>query len=300
LIINALYNYYETLLDDPDSEVSRPGFSKENVGHCLILSKDGQLLEIIDLKVESGKKMVPRKMNVPEQVKRTSGTDANYMCDNCMYVLGLASKSQKKDERIINCYKHFVQKHNEILEGLNDEGALALLKFLQKWNIAYAKENPVVAKYLDELSEGNNLVFKLEGSEGFLHQRKEILEAWDRHKSTKSSAVNMQCLVTGKISAIARLHPSIKGVTGAKSTGASIVSFEPLAFRSYGKEQSYNAPVSEEAAFGYTTALKYLISKEKHRVRIGDTTTVFWAERSNNGLEEDLLGALFFQLLPRK
>ena len=37
-----------------------------------------------------------------------------------------------------------------------------------------------------------------------------------------------------------------------------------------------------------------MLSNLKHRIRIGDTTTVFWAERSTNGLEEDLLGALFF------
>ncbi len=73
-----------------------------------------------------------------------------------------------------------------------------------------------------------------------------------------------------------------------------MVSFNLEAFTSYGKTQSFNAPVSEEVAFAYTTALNYLLNSAKHRIRVGDTTVVFWAERSTGGLEEDLLGALFF------
>jgi len=121
-----------------------------------------------------------------------------------------------------------------------------------------------------------------------------LVDAWDRYRSGQLSDVKMQCLVTGKTTGIARLHPSIKGVTGAQSSGASLVSFNLDAFTSYGKTQSFNAPISEEVAFGYTTSLNYLLSSQKHRIRIGDTTMVFWAERSTNGLEEDLLGALFY------
>ena len=87
------------------------------------------------------------------------------------------------------------------------------------------------------------------------------------------------CLVTGERAPIARLHPSIKGVRGAQSSGASIVSFNLDAFTSYGKEQGENAPVSEAAAFGYTTALNHLLRPgSRNRVQIGDASTVFWAE----------------------
>ena len=88
------------------------------------------------------------------------------------------------------------------------------------------------------------------------------------------------------------MHPNIKGVVGAQSSGASLVSFNQESFTSYGKEGGANAPVSTSAAFGYTTALNYLLRNEKHRIKIGDTTTVFWSERP--GLEEDLLSALFY------
>jgi len=76
------------------------------------------------------------------------------------------------------------------------------------------------------------------------------------------------------------LHNKIKGIPGAQTSGASIVSFNLDAFRSYGKEQNFNAPVSTEAAFAYTTALNYLLRRDsRQKIQVADATTVFWAQR---------------------
>lgn len=295
MIIDALYRHYETLLNDKDSGVSPPGFSKGKVGYCLVLSREGQLLEIIDLRVSRRNKLVSRDIDVPEQVIRTSGVSANFMCDNCTYVLGLGQKNKKeKKERIKECFKEFVKLHETILENVEDEGTYGLFKFLHGWDSNTAVTHPVVARYMEDLTEGANLIFKLEGVEGYLHERKAIGEAWNKYKESQVSELQGQCLVTGRKTEIAPLHHKIKGVSGAKQMGASLVSFNFDAAESYGKTQSFNAPVSEEVAFGYTTALNYLLNNAKHRIRIGDTTTIFWAERSTGGLEEDLLRALFF------
>jgi CRISPR-associated protein Csd1 len=80
---------------------------------------------------------------------------------------------------------------------------------------------------------------------------------------------------------LARLHPAVKGVYGAQSSGASIVSFNLESFTSYGKSQGENAPVSEQAAFAYTTVLNHLLRRSEHnrqRIQIGDASVVFWAE----------------------
>lgn len=295
MIINALCQYYETLLKDPDSGVSRPGYSKAKVGFCLILSRDGRLLDILDLRVERRNKLVSREIEVPEQLKRTSSPLGNFMCDNCTYVMGLGQKNKKeKKERIKECFQEFLQLHETVLERTNDEGCIALLEFLRRWDLDSAQTHSAVSRQLEGLTEGSNLVFKLDGYEGYMHEREAVKDAWSNYKKLKQSDVTMQCLVTGKKTGIARLHPSIKGVTGAQTSGASIVSFNLDAFTSYGKTQSFNAPVGEEATFNYTTALNYLLNSPKHRIRIADTTMVLWAERSTNGLEEDLLGMLFF------
>ena len=105
------------------------------------------------------------------------------------------------------------------------------------------------------------------------------------------------CLVTGKKTAIASLHSAIKGVRGANSTGANIVSFNEPAFCSYGKEKGANSPVGETAVFAYTTALNTLLGKDStQRLQVGDATVVFWSERPS-ALEADL--ALLFDKPPK-
>ena len=71
----------------------------------------------------------------------------------------------------------------------------------------------------------------------------DVKKAWDIHNSGESKDVEGICLVTGERAEIARIHRGIKGVPGAQSSGAALVSFNAPAFESYGKEQSYNAPV---------------------------------------------------------
>ena len=291
-MINALYEYYDRLLADESSGVSRPGYSRARVSFALMLSATGDLLDIVDLRVEKGKKLVSRVMNVPEQVKRAVNVAANFLCDNSKYVLGFDQKDKK--ERVKKAHEAFVQLHEEILGNVEDEGAVSVLKFLRTWDMENSGNHPKIMEFLDELSAGGNLVFRLEGAEGYIHERTEVMKSWSSYHLGQTSGVTRQCLITGKMLPIARLHPNIKGVTGAQSSGASLVSFNLDSFTSYGKTQSYNAPISENAAFGYTTALNWLLSSEKHRMKIGDTTTVFWAERSTDGLEEDLLGALFY------
>lgn len=92
MVVSSLYKYYETLLNDEVSGISKPGFSRARVGYCLVLSRDGRLLDVIDLRIKRNEKMVLREINVPEQGIRTSGVSANFMCDNSTYILGLRQK----------------------------------------------------------------------------------------------------------------------------------------------------------------------------------------------------------------
>ncbi|OLN28492.1 type I-C CRISPR-associated protein Cas8c/Csd1 [Desulfosporosinus metallidurans] len=292
MIIKALYEYYDRLLADDDSGVSLPGYSRAKVSFALLLSGTGDLLGVVDLRVEKGKKFIQREMNVPEQVKKSSGVSANFLCETSKYILGLDLKDKK--ERVKKAHEACVQLHEEILGEVKDPGAEAVLNFLRNWNVENVAKHPKIVEAMDGMLEGGNLVFRLDRDEKYIHERTELMQAWSKYHLGQSSEISGQCLITGQNSPIARLHPNIKGVVGAQSSGASLVSFNKDSFTSYGKEQSYNAWISENATFGYTTALNWLIGSEKHRMRIGDTTTVFWAERSTNGLEEDLLGALFY------
>jgi CRISPR-associated protein Csd1 len=109
-----------------------------------------------------------------------------------------------------------------------------------------------------------------------------------------SNASHGICRVTGQDAEIERLHPAIKGVWGAQTSGANIVSFNLRAFESYGKEgrQGENAPVGRPAAFAYTTALNHLLGRDStQRIQVGDASTVFWASADSS--LEDSFASLF-------
>lgn len=288
MILQALYELYQRLLDDPTSGVAPPNYSKARVSFALNISPSGELLEVIDLRAD-GKKAIPRDMDVPRQVKRASGIKANFLCDNSGYVLGVDAKG--KPERSRETFAAFRGLHREILACVGDAGAAAVLKFLEQWQPEEAQAHPRLRPVWDDLLAGGNIIFKLDGTPGYIHERPALREAWEQYSGRQSSDRIGQCLVTGDVAPVARLHDSIKGVPGAQPTGAALVSFNLKAFTSYGKDQSFNAPVSEQAAFGYVTALNYLLRSDRHRLRISDMTTVFWADRSA-ALEESILSEL--------
>ena len=93
------------------------------------------------------------------------------------------------------------------------------------------------------------------------------MECRSKQSETDISGI---CLVTGEKTEISRIHRNIKGVPGAQSSGAALVSFNAPSFESYGKEQSYNAPVGKYAEFAYTSALNYLLAQKKYTFPLGD------------------------------
>ena len=125
-------------------------------------------------------------------------------------------------------------------------------------------------------------VFQIQGEERYIHDDPRVSTWWDAQRETQSSGERGYCLVSGQERMLARLHPKIKGVAGAQSAGAAIVSFNDDAYESYGKRQSYNAPVSEDVSVRYVAALNALLDgpmRSKHRFTLGDTTVAFWTEQ---------------------
>lgn len=278
MILQSLVNYYEALADR--GELERPGWQSAKVSFGLRISEDGTLLDVIDLRqsIDAGnkKKLAPVNMSVPMQEKRSSGIKANFLCENVTYFLGVDDKG--KPQRAQSCFDACAKLHHELLDEVEHPAAKAVLNFFDRWKPEYAKTHEVLAALLKEMYSAN-LVFMVRME--YAQEVPEIRKAWQKHYDHVSDeAQTMRCLVTGKQAAIARLHPNIKNVLGAQSSGASLVSFNAPAFESYGrdKEQGLNAPVSEYAAFAYGTVLNRLAADKEHMQRLGDTTVVYWAE----------------------
>src|SRR5690606_34238866 len=129
--------------------------------------------------------------------------------------------------------------------------------------------------------KGCNISFKLVDEE-YLVCQSPTVKNWVEENSKDDGSEKGVCLVSGEQASIARLHPGIKGVWGAQVGGAAIASFNKDSFSSWKKEQGANSPVSEKAAFEYTTALNYLLRAEcPNRFQMGEISVICWAEKSN-------------------
>ncbi|KNY27429.1 type I-C CRISPR-associated protein Cas8c/Csd1 [Pseudobacteroides cellulosolvens] len=295
MILQALNEYYQILLNNPDSGVAKPGYSSSKVSHAIVLSKDGDLLEIVSMMIEDNKKFLPKFMILPKEVQRKSNIKSNFLYDNISYVFGLEVKKEGQETKIYIHQKKFdafKKKHTDLLnEYQSDVSVNALLRFVDKWN-PYEWEKHIDLEKVIELGSGNNIIFKIEGIKGFLHENgilEDCITIDDEDEKESKGPFTSQCLITGEIDRIARTHKEIKGVQGAQSAGAAIVSFNKKSFESYKKEQSYNSPVGRKAMFRYTTALNYLLSSKINKVNFADITMVFWASREDNKNVEEMI-----------
>lgn len=281
-ILQALSGYYDRMAARGEAEP--PGFSRENISYAIELSADGEPVAVRDLRQQSGRKLVPQRLSVPAAVKRTVGILPNLLWDKTAYVLG---RTAGEGKRTAQEHAAFKLAHLDMIAGSEDAGLAALRRFLDAWTPERFDAPPFTADMLDA-----NVVFQVQGSREYVHQRpaaRALLAA-----RLVREAGTTACLVTGQRAPAQRLHPTIKGVNGAQSSGAALVSFNLDAFTSYGKEQGENAPTSEDAAFRYGTALNALLDRTgSNRLKrgIGDSTVVFWADASEAAQEEEAKAA---------
>ncbi|MBN6069455.1 type I-C CRISPR-associated protein Cas8c/Csd1 [Aggregatibacter actinomycetemcomitans] len=287
MILASLARYYRRLAAENDDagnpKVPPYGFSEEKIGWILVLDKEGRLKTAVP-NLTADKKPQPKLMSVPQSFKRPGTTPKPFfLWDKTSYALGVEAnknKAEAKEKPFTSSEKTFAafqQYHLDLLQNSEDEGLYALFLFLQNWQ----PENFAAANLPLEMLDAN-IAFSLEKPTALIHKRDAAQTLWaGRLKSDE--AVEGLCLISGENAPIARLHPAIKGVFGGQSSGGSIISFNKEAFASFGKEQGANAPVSEQSAFAYTTALNYLLRRENgHCLTIGDASTVFWAEATDN------------------
>jgi CRISPR-associated protein Csd1 len=291
-ILQCLVGRYDRLA--MEGKAPLPGFAPAQISFTIVLDGDGNYITTRDERVGEGKKLRPRTWPAPAAPKRTAGIESGAFWDKTSYVLGRSAsdstvsdaKRAKDAQRLIKEHAAFLERHEKLLNGIDDTGCQALLTFLRQWSPEHYETLDQAEAMLDQ-----NLTFRLEGETGFIHDRPAARAALIDEAATRDALPAAMCLVTGELRPIARLHPSIKGVSGAQSSGAVLVSFNLDSFTSYGKTQGANAPVSEEAAFAYSTALNELLTASgvdakgrpvyPNRVMLGETTVLFWAEHGD-------------------
>lgn len=287
MILQALYDYYQRKCAsaDPAERLPAYGLEEKEIPFVLEITADGELVQLRDTRSQDGKKKVGRRYLVPQGVKRANGIAANLLWDNVEYVTGIDTRG--KPERVVEQHAAFRARINALPESTQaDTGLQAVQAYLDKIDPQRLAQEPAFA----EAKESNALMsFQLHGEPQLVCQRPTVASAAMAAGEPANDAPTARCLVTGQPAETERLHAAIKGVWGAQTVGANIVSFNLRAFESYGKRdrQGENAPVGKPAAFAYTTALNHLLGKgSRNRFQVGDASTVCWAEQQGEAVSE--------------
>jgi CRISPR-associated protein Csd1 len=275
MILQALASYHERLVTD--GAVQPQGFQEKEIPWVVELSPDGQFRRLIRT---GGDDSRGRKFVVPAELKKSVNIAANLLWGNPEYVLGWPrpDMNERQAAKVPQRHAAFIERLHELIEpARTDVGVSAVIKFLETADFTALQS----AEGWEELRQGNpNLSFRLDGDDCLVCERPAVGAVVSQTASEPAETESDGwCLITGRRARSTRLHTSIKGVRGALSRGADLVSFNRDAFTSHGWTRGANASISPLAAHAYTSALNHLLARgnNRHRLVEGDTTFVFWA-----------------------
>lgn len=301
-ILQALTAFYDRLerrgQEDGRAIVPAPGQKPVEIDYVLEIDLDGRPVELKKRHVSEGRRragklMMPGTAYNPKPEKgdshwedlsfagRTSGRRSFVLWDKTSYVFGVAAKKTKGDKKTVlepeiskksrEDHDAFVAAHRALLGEADEPELRAFLRFLETWKPEDWAERGFASDALDR-----NVAFEMAGKRVRLDQ---LSKAKEFARGVIASATPARhCLASGEVKPFAARHPQFR-VTGAQSSGASLVSYNADAFVSFEQDKAATAPVSEEAAFKYGAALNWLLDRDNGRMfRLGETTVVFWAD----------------------
>ena len=287
MILAALSDYYDAL-SSADADLAPYGWSRQKIGFVVVLNEDGTLHGIEPAPATDEEARKSFSLVVPGQSKPSgSGINPCFLWDNATYMLGWVPEGRAADWAMKR-FEAFRQRHVDERDARGSSGAGlgAVASFLESWSPQRLCEESEIA---DVVSRGFG-VFRLRRKRAYVHEHPEVVARWNALVAEGDpEAPRTRSLVSGEPDAAAILHkPKIKGVRGAQSSGALLVSFNFKAVESFSKEQGLVAPVGERDAFRYCTALNRLLADPRRRALVAGTTAVFWAKQPH--AIEDLTG----------
>lgn len=306
MILKALYDYYNRSIEYDNNSLPKFGMMNAKISFVIVIKRDGEFVRIKDERTNGeGKTFV-----LPKGV-HNNGITPFLFWDNCMYVIDYsnANKPLKESELSVpekvkkwkksldtarQKHKAFVEQCNKIYKETNHPDFEAVVRFYEKDELVKLKGDDLWKEI--EKSPIVNISFQIEGAKTLVACNP-LLQNYVEKDSEKKGI----CLITGKKTDLVRVAtPTPLPFTSSKNS-ASLVSFQKdSGFDSYGKTQVYNSPISIEAEFGFSTALKQLMSRDsRNKFIIGNRLFVFWASSKNEAsieVEESLFELLGFSV----
>jgi len=298
MILQALYDYYQRKVSDPDSGIAREGFELKAIPFLIVIDQEGTFIDLEDTRSGEGKIKAARPFMIPRSKGRSGSKSyetVQLLWDHIGYVACVPRGGEAKDLELAKLQHAVWLQSLDSLSGRLGESAsvLAIRQFYKKNQLENLTAHPLFegARKIP----GCNITFRLVGAESPVPCDVAVADAVRLETMAFADSGNEgTCLITGERAPIARTHTQ----TPISKDSKCLVSFQRNAgYDSYGKDQAANAPVSTAAEFAYTTALGLLLAKDsQNKMRVGDATTVFWSQKRSEF--EDFFASFF--TLPKK
>ncbi len=300
MILQALKEYYER-----KPELPREGWEMKEIPFLVLLNKEGVFMGFKDTREGEGKRLRAKTFLVPSLgEKKGNGIKSNLFWENIEYMFGIPVPTETKKtpdtDRVHKQHQEFKSRIATI------SGKCEILEIVRRFLENKSQETIKSDKCWNGVLKLNQSLLFSVIDRGPVTNDPELQQLIDASRSVRGH--RGRCMLTGSEDEIVALEPPIKGVRGANSMGASLVSVNNEikngtnsgavpAFASFMKEKGHNSPIGKTASFTYTTALNHLLGKEsRQKLQVADATTVFWSGKESS-FEND---AFFFFSEPPK
>lgn len=273
MILKALYDYYHRCNNLPAF-----GMEMKEIGFIIVIDRQGNFVRFEDSL--SNDKKSAKQFLVRKSVGRSSAPVANYLYDNSQYVFGYSDKAEMASMR--KYFDTFKAKIGKIHEKFPDNETMqAVYEFYRQKPsemVNAMQKDPIWSDIVKNLNKKySTFSFRVDGDTEIVAAKNDLIELCGNNTETAGKT----CLVTGKTSKPVEITTATM-IPGSQAT-AKLVAFQVNSgYDSYGKSKGYNAPISEEAEFAYTTALNHLLRTGSHnKFMVGSRTYLFWASSNS-------------------
>lgn len=275
-------------LAEREDLVEDPSYQNAGVSFVIVLQPSGQFQRLADLRESNAKrKLVPKVMAIPKRSGRTVNDKEDFLVDKSEYVLGVEPDGKRTAEKLALRLGLFREATLQAFNATQEKALSAVLTFLH----SSEQVGRCIAEAEAKSYRSNDLFcFRVGMDPTYVHEMGTVKKYWASTLLSEGSSESRQCLVCGKIGSPARKHLLLK-MMGASSSGVPLISFNKNAFESYGLQGNENAPVCQQCADSYGTAMRRCLEERfpdpKHSDRFlskqstilsEDLTAMYWTD----------------------
>ena len=191
--------------------VEDPSYQSGEVSFAIVLAPDGRFLQLMDLRVESGKRKVGKKMPIPKRTGRTVNDQEDFLVDKAEYVLGVEPDGKRSNEKLALRLGLFRAAVERAAAATQRPELRAVGAFL---DVPEARQRCIGEA--ESLGYKSNHLFCFEVGGRFVQDLPEVKRYWAAGTAAENrQSGRKQCLVCGEEGEPVDKHPQIKVAGGS-------------------------------------------------------------------------------------